>query len=109
MISVLFLVPFVLASDIAVWQGQYFTGTTFNTGAYEFNFTVYDAKVGGGCYSNTTTLTTGNWGEWKTEQSGVGASATMLSQNYFLEIKINNKTQGERSVFIKLGFFEKRY
>ncbi|MEK6952427.1 MAG: hypothetical protein AABX29_05405 [Nanoarchaeota archaeon] len=42
------LIPIVLASDISVWQGQYYTGTTFNTGTYEFNFTLYDAKVGGG-------------------------------------------------------------
>ena len=38
----------VSASDVLVWQGQYFTGTTFNTGTYEFNFSVYDASVGGG-------------------------------------------------------------
>ena len=42
-------------------------------------------KLGGG-YSNTTTLTTGNWGEWKTEQSGVGAS-----QQCFLKIIFRNK------------------
>lgn len=42
------LIPVVLASDVLVWQGQYFTGTTFNTGAYNFNFTVYDAQIGGG-------------------------------------------------------------
>ena len=47
-VSALFLVPSVLASDVLVWQGQYFTGTTFNTGTFEFNFTVYDAKLGGG-------------------------------------------------------------
>ena len=38
----------VQASDIAVWQGQYFKGTVLQVGTYEFNFTVYDAKVGGG-------------------------------------------------------------
>ena len=47
-VSAFFLVPSVLASDVLVWQGQYFTGTTFNTGTYEFNFTVYDAPSGGG-------------------------------------------------------------
>ncbi len=36
------------ANDISVWQGQYYTGTAFYTGTYEFNFTVYDAKEGGG-------------------------------------------------------------
>ncbi|MEK6888983.1 MAG: hypothetical protein AABW80_02640 [Nanoarchaeota archaeon] len=45
---VLFLIPVVLADNVAVWQGQYFTGTTFNVGTYNFNFTVYDAKIGGG-------------------------------------------------------------
>lgn len=44
----LFLVPTVLASDIAIWQGQYFKGTEFQVGTYEFNFTVYDAEIGGG-------------------------------------------------------------
>lgn len=47
-VNVFFLVPPVLASDIIIWQGQYFTGTTFNVGTYNFNFTVYDAQVGGG-------------------------------------------------------------
>ncbi len=40
-------VNIVSASDVLVWQGQYFTGTTFNTGTYEFNFSVYDAPIGG--------------------------------------------------------------
>ena len=47
-VSAFFLVPSVLASDVSVWQGQYFTGTTFNTGTYNFNFSVYDALIGGG-------------------------------------------------------------
>ena len=95
--SAFFLVPSVLASDIAVWQGQYFTGTTFNTGTYDFNFTVYDALTGGNtCYSNTTTLTTGNFGEWKTEQNGVGASCNNLSQTYFLNINIDEADQTPR-------------
>jgi len=38
----------VSASDVLIWQGQYFTGTTFNTGTYNFNFSVYDAPSGGG-------------------------------------------------------------
>ncbi|MEK6963307.1 MAG: hypothetical protein AABX70_02680 [Nanoarchaeota archaeon] len=45
---VMSLVSEVQASDIVVWQGQYFTGTTFNVGTYEFNFMVYDAQAGGG-------------------------------------------------------------
>ena len=58
---ILFLISsisFVLASDVLVWQGQYYTGTTFNTGTYEFNFSVYDAEITGEmCYSNRTFLT----------------------------------------------------
>src|SRR3989344_4202966 len=51
---------------------------------------------GGACYSNTTTLTTGNFGEWKTEQNGVGISCNNLSQSYFLNININGADQTPR-------------
>ncbi|MBN1644925.1 hypothetical protein JW851_02715 [Candidatus Woesearchaeota archaeon] len=87
----------VSASDVLVWQGQYYTGTTFNTGTYEFNFTVYDALTGGNiCYSNTTSLTTGNWGEWKTEQSGVNSACNNVSKDYFLNINIGGADQTPR-------------
>ncbi len=55
-------------------------------------------KLGGACYSNFTTLTTGNFGEWNTEQSGVGAGCNNASVDYYLEIKINNETQDERRI-----------
>ncbi len=48
LIGLVLLIPLVSAADVLVWQGQYYTGTTFNTGTYNFNFTVYDALVGGG-------------------------------------------------------------
>ena len=90
---ILFLISsisFVLASDVLVWQGQYYTGTTFNTGTYEFNFSVYDAEMGGEmCYSNTSTLTTGNFGEWRSEQFGVSAACNNASKDYYLNININ--------------------
>ena len=95
----------VSASDIAVWQGQYFTGTTFNTGTYDFNFSVYDALTGGNtCYSNTTTLTTGNFGEWKTEQNGVGTNCDDATTNYYLEIRINNETQNPRRLIKSFSY-----
>ena len=47
------LIPTVLASDVSIWQGQYYTGTTFHQGTYEFNFSIYDAQVGGGRASPT--------------------------------------------------------
>ena len=97
LIFVLFLMPFIFANDETVWQGQYYTGSTFHTGVYEFNFTIYNARVDGSiCWSNTTFLSKGNFGEWKTEQSGIGFACNNASQTYFLELKINNSTQGER-------------
>ncbi len=98
LISCIAIFPYMVsASDISVWQGQYYTGTTFNTGTYNFNFSVYDALTGGNiCYSNTTTLTTGNFGEWKTEQSGVNSACNNISQDYFLNININGIDQNPR-------------
>ena len=45
---VFLLAQAALASDVLVWQGQYFKGTEFQTGTFNFNFTVYDAPSGGG-------------------------------------------------------------
>jgi hypothetical protein len=91
------MVAAVSSSDVSVWQGQYYKGTEFQIGTYEFNFTVYDALIGGNiCYSNTTTLTTGNFGEWKTEQSGVSTACNNVSKNYYLNININGVDQTPR-------------
>ena len=32
-------------SDTSVFQGQYFEGTEFQTGTYEFEFNIYTAEV----------------------------------------------------------------
>jgi len=45
---VILLAQAALASDVLVWQGQYYKGTEFQVGTYDFNFTVYDALTGGG-------------------------------------------------------------
>ncbi len=80
-----------------VWQGQYYKGNTFNFGIYQFNFNVYNASTGGViCYSNTTTLTTGIWGEWRTEQFNVGVACNDHLEDYYLEIRVNNETQSPR-------------
>jgi len=102
------LIASVSASDILVWQGQYYTGTEFNTGTYEFNFTVYDALTGGNaCYSNTTTLTTGDFGEWKTEQSGVSSACNNASRDYFLNINIDGTDQTPRRRLAVWDFLRK--
>ncbi len=98
----------VSENDVLVWQGQYFIGTEFQTGTYEFEFNVYDAREGGNiCYTNITTLTTGNFGEWKTEQSGVGTACNDASRDYFLEIKINGETQGDKRRLQMFDFLRK--
>jgi hypothetical protein len=95
-------------NDVLVWQGQYYTGTTFNEGTYEFNFTVYDASTGGTqCYSNVTSLTTGSWGEWKTEQYGVSGACNNVSKNYFLNININGTDQLPRKRLTTWNFLRK--
>ncbi len=99
------VLTFVSAEDIIVWQGQYYTGTTFHQGTYEFNFSVYDYKINGNiCFSNTTTLTTGNFGKWKTEQYGVGSACNDDSKDYYLEIKINNEIQDGRRLLKSFSY-----
>ena len=44
---VVFLIQNVLASNVTIWQGQYFIGSLFQQGTFQFNFTVYGANVGG--------------------------------------------------------------
>ena len=108
LLMIIILIPVILAEDILVWQGQYYTGTTFNTGTYEFNFSVYDDLTGGNiCYSNLTTLTTGNWGEWKTEQSGVSYACNNASKSYFLNINIDGIDQVSRRRITLFNFLRK--
>lgn len=108
LLSTLLFLPSALASDTQVWQGQYYKGTTFQTGTFEFNFTVYDNRSGGvACYSNTTVLATGNFGEWKTEQRGVGDTCNDSFKNYYLEISINNETQSQRKLLKSFDYLRK--
>lgn len=98
----------ISASDVLVWQGQYYTGTTFNTGTYEFNFSVYDSLTEGDiCYSNTTNLTTGNFGEWRTEQNGVNSACNNASKDYFLNINIDGIDQTPRKRILVWRYLRK--
>ncbi len=98
----------VSASDVSVWQGQYYTGTTFNIGTYNFSFTIYDDLTGGNiCYSNTTTLTTGNFGDWQIEQRGVNSLCDNVSKNYFLNININGVDQTPRRRLVVWDYLRK--
>ncbi|MFH0986920.1 MAG: collagen-like protein [Candidatus Micrarchaeota archaeon] len=96
------------SNDVLVWQGQYYTGSVFNTGTYEFNFTVYDNLTGGTqCYFNSTNMTTGIFGEWKTEQYGVSSACNNASGVYFLEIKIDGTEQSPRRRLTSFSFLRK--
>ena len=65
-------------------------------------------ELGGGpCFSSVANLTTGDFGEWKTERQGVGASCNNASQDYFLEILINNESQGDRRRLTIFDFLRK--
>jgi hypothetical protein len=102
------LIVCVSASDILVWQGQYYTGTSFNAGTYEFNFSVYDALTGGDiCYSNTTNLITGNWGEWRVEQYNVSLSCNNVSKDYYLNINIDGTDQIPRRRLMVWNYLRK--
>lgn len=99
---------FVSASDILEWQGQYYTGTTFNIGTYIFNFTVYDAMTGGdACYTNTTNITTGELGQWQTEQYGVNSACNDPTKDYYLNININGVDQTPRRLLTRLSLVRK--
>lgn len=101
-------ISIISASDVLVWQGQYYTGTTFHTGTYNFNFSVYDNLTEGNiCYSNTTTLTTGIFGEWKTEQDNVGISCNNASKDYYLNINIGGIDQAPRRRLVIWNFLRK--
>ena len=95
-------------NDVSVWQGQYYTGTTFNEGTYEFDFTVYDSLTAGTqCYSNKTNITTGHWGQWETEQSGVNYACNNASKDYYLNINIDGADQLPRKRLTTWNFLRK--
>ncbi len=101
------IVSIISASDVLVWQGQYSNGATFNIGTYNFNFTVYDNLTNGNiCYSNFSVLTTGNLGNWKTQQSSVNFACNNVSKNYYLNININGVDQIPRKKLILNQLFD---
>jgi hypothetical protein len=105
---VIIFASLISAADVSVWQGQYYTGTTFNTGTYEFNFSVYDSLTGGNiCFSNTTNLTTGNFGEWEIEVGGINSACNNVSKDYYLNININGVDQSPRRRLVIWNYLRK--
>ncbi len=106
--SVLLLSSISAVSDIAVFQGQYFIGEEFQTGTYEFDFDIYDAEVFGNLInSETQTLTTGTWGQWRTELSGISTACNDTTKDYFVEITIDGNTQSPRRRLTHFNYLRK--
>ena len=105
----LFLVSGVLAvSDIAVFQGQYFEGTEFQEGTYSFTFDIYDDETAGAsCFSDTQSLTTGFWGQWRTELTGISAGCNDTTKDYFVEITIDSVVQTPRRRLTHFNYLRK--
>ena len=94
--------------DISVWQGQYYKGNKFYQGNFNFTFDVYDNKGSGYlCYTNTTNLTTGVFGEWQTEQFGFNTACNNASKQYYLKITIDDETQSPRRKLTTFNFLRK--
>ena len=94
--------------DISVWQGQYYKGNKFYQGTFNFKFDVYDNKGDGNiCYTNTTNLTTGVFGEWQIEQFGFNTACNNASKQYYLEITIDDETQSPRRKLTTFNFLRK--
>lgn len=106
---ILFMLGGVMAvSDSAVFQGQYFEGSEFQEGTFDFNFVVYDDEAGGvSCFSDSQILTTGFWGQWRVELNGISGSCNDVSKDYFMEITIENSTQSPRRRLTHFNYLRK--
>ncbi len=105
---ILLLISLANAQDVHVWQGQYYSNTTFNEGTYEFNFTIFDASTNGNkIYTNSTNITTGTFGEWKTEQWDVTAACNDSDTDYFLEITIDSEKQADRRRLTMVNYIKR--
>jgi len=105
----LFLVSGVLAvSDIAVFQGQYFEENEFQEGTYSFIFDIYDDETAGtSCFSNTQSLSTGFWGQWRAELNGISAGCADTTKDYFVEITIDSVVQTPRRRLTHFNYLRK--
>lgn len=105
---VLFISLISANSDIAVFQGQYYEGTEFKQGTFEFKFEVYNDRTEGNLiYSQTESLTTGYWGQWRVELEGLSEACNDSSKDYFMEITIENQTQGSRKLLTHFNYMRK--
>lgn len=108
-ILVLFLIilciNFACSADVSVYQGQYYKGTIFQKGVFEFTFDIYDSEVGGNnLYSDAQLIETGEWGQWRAELQGVNEACNDASKDYFMEITIDGVPQLPRKRLTNLNY-----
>ena len=104
-----FLISLVCAvSDTAVFQGQYYVGEEFQQGTYEFKFDIYTGEIFGELvYTETENLTTGTWGQWRTELTGISAACNDTTKDYFMEITIDGDVQSPRRRLTHFNYLRK--
>ena len=107
-LGILLISSVYAVSDTNVFQGQYFEGTEFQQGTFEFKFDIYTGEVFGDLvYTHTESLTTGTWGQWRIELDGVSAAADNVSKDYFMEIRINDVVQTPRRRLTHFNYLRK--
>jgi len=111
-VSLSFLFLFIsivsAASDVSVFQGQYYIGEELQLGTFEFNFDIYDNETGGNLtYSDTQNLSTGFWGQWRAELSGISSASNDTTKDYFMEIIIDGNVQGSRKRLTHFNYLRK--
>ncbi|MDA3836392.1 MAG: hypothetical protein PF542_02105 [Nanoarchaeota archaeon] len=105
LIVLLIIICPVLAKDISVYQGQYFIGTEFQQGTFQFDFNVYDAREGGDLiYTYSEDITTGQWGSWEVELEGVSEAANNSFRDYFMEVVVEGVSQLPRRRITQFDF-----
>jgi hypothetical protein len=108
LVGIFLINPVFAISDTHVFQGQYYVGTDFQQGTFEFKFDIYTGEVFGDLvYSSTTNLTTGNWGQWRVELEGISAAANNVSKDYFMEITIDDSIQTPRRRLTHFNYLRK--
>jgi len=81
-------------SDVAIFQGQYYSEEEFQQGTFTFEFDVYDDEVAGNLIdSKVFNITTGTWGQWRIEYEDLSEVCNDTTKDYFVEITIDNSTQ----------------
>ncbi|MDD5012335.1 MAG: hypothetical protein PHQ66_01665 [Candidatus Nanoarchaeia archaeon] len=107
-ILIIFINFICASSDVSVFQGQYYKGTQFQQGTFTFKFDIYDAETSGNLLgSYTKNISTGYWGQWKTELTGLSSICSDTTKDYFVEISIDGTIQSPRRRLTHFDYLRK--